>query len=104
MSERLRDLAALLLAQGLKVVTRSTVMTVSDPVPVEANNPKDRRDLTQSVLLRATDEGLRWYLVRSTPPGRTPELEPLCPGEDIDQAAARIAQALAEKLAAAAES
>lgn len=104
MTERLRDLAGLLLAQGLKVVTRSPAMTVSGPVPVEANSPRDSRDLTQSVLLRATDEGLLWYLVRSAPPGHMPKLAPLYPGEDIDQAAARIAQALAEKLASSAES
>lgn len=104
MSRRLRGLAVLLLARGLKVVVRSPVMTVSHPAAAETRDPRGcaiSRSLTQSVLLRATTEGLFWFWVREAPAGQAPQVKPLCPGEDILQAANRIAQALIEEFAAA---
>lgn len=104
MAPRLRGLAGLLIARGLKVVIRSPMMTVSDPAAVKPDELRDCKIdtvLAQSVVLQATDEGLLWYLLQPEPAGRPPTLQPLCSGNDLDQAASRIAQVLADKLAAA---
>jgi hypothetical protein len=101
-SRRLRGLAGLLLTRGLKVVIRSPVMTVAYPAAVEIQQPRGySQRLSQSVLLRTTDEGLLWFWIREAPAGHAPQLEPLCPGDDIDQAASRIVRALTEALTAA---
>jgi hypothetical protein len=96
MASRLRELAALLIARGLRVVIRTPVMTVSNPATANTDNP---HGLVQSVLLRCTDEGLIWFWVRLAARGaggtrQRPEVERLCPGDDIDQAARRISQVL----------
>jgi hypothetical protein len=98
-AKRLRELAVPLLKRGLRVVIRTPVMTVSNPATADADNP---RGLVQSVLLRWHGEGLVWFWVRPAPRdaiGTTqrPEVEELCPGEDIHHAARCIAEALRVK-------
>jgi hypothetical protein len=61
MASWLRELAALLIARGLRVVIRAPVMTVANPATTNTDNPHGP---VQSVLLRRTDEGLIWFWVR----------------------------------------
>jgi hypothetical protein len=96
MARRLRELAALLVARGLRIVIRTPVMTVSNQANADAEHP---HGAVQSVLLRCTQEGLVWFWVRPAARGdggtrQRPEVQELCPGDDVGQAAKRISQAL----------
>jgi hypothetical protein len=98
MTERLRAVSALLRGRGLKVVIRPPGITVSNPAVPAPSNPHDGAmspAVAESVLLCTTDSGLVWCWLRGKHgPGEArlrPEVETLCPGDDIDQAARRIA-------------
>ena len=80
-------LAPLLVRHGFKVAVRS------DGV-VEVRNPQDPR-MTQALMLRE-HQGARWWCWLWSGPTRhaPPEIEPMVPADDVEEAARRIANVL----------
>jgi hypothetical protein len=81
-------LAPLLIRTGINV-------TVGSDGVVEARNPRDAR-MRQPLLLREHEGRLFWHRVWSGPARNAPpELEPMVPADDVEEAARRVAKVLA---------
>jgi hypothetical protein len=101
----LERLAAALRDRDLRVAINGASLKASNPA-ASTDDPRGRAmnpGLTQDVMLRrAPDGGLMWCWVweprRSAECGAAipspPDVEPLCPADDIDEAARRIAAVL----------
>ena len=81
------ELAPLLIRAALSV-------TVGSNGIVEVRNPRDTR-MKQPLVLREHQNAVYWHWVWSGPtPDAPPELEPMVPAGDVDEAARRIVNVL----------
>jgi hypothetical protein len=104
LNQHLRALAAVLTDHGFTVRVNANVLAVANPAASEGCDPRGRHlspGLSQRVLLQHTAQGPWWFWgweplravePMSAPPA--PEIEPLGPADDIDDAARKICKVL----------
>jgi hypothetical protein len=96
---RLNDLAAALMAHGLKVRVGKTALVAKNPAASDTDDPRGKilnPGLSQDVALATHDDHtLHWYWCWTGPTRDAPlEMEYMCTAEDIDQAATKISGVL----------
>lgn len=96
---RLNDLAAALIAHGLKVRVGQGALVAKNPAASATDDPRGKilnPGLSQDVAIAAHDDDtLHWYWCWTGPTRDAPlEMEYMCMAEEIDQAAERIGHVL----------